>query len=85
MRALVWRYMSAKHRESEKNLVTEDHLQEIKSDISCLKSQLLDTLEKYAAASTSVSASASAYEGKTLFKRAESAASLSSKLPPSSI
>lgn len=46
MRALVWRYISAKHRESEMNSITEDHVQEIRGDISSLKFLMYDVLEK---------------------------------------
>ncbi|XP_065225839.1 transient-receptor-potential-like protein [Planococcus citri] len=60
MRALVWRYMSAKHRECETNLVTEDHLQEIKSDISGLKFHLLDALEKCSTTNMTTTATATA-------------------------
>lgn len=46
MQALVWRYVSSRHRQSEMSSVTEDHIQEIKSDISSLKYQMLDVLKK---------------------------------------
>lgn len=46
IRALVWRYVSLRHMQSEMNAVTEDHIQEIKSDISSLKFQLWDILKQ---------------------------------------
>ncbi len=46
MQALVWRYISLKHRQTEMHSITEDHIQEIKSDISSLKYQLWDVLKR---------------------------------------
>lgn len=46
MQALVWRYISLKHRQSDINTISEDHIQEIKSDISALKYQLWDILKE---------------------------------------
>lgn len=45
MQALVWRYISLKHRQSELNPISEDHIQEMKSEISSLKYQLWDVLK----------------------------------------
>lgn len=44
MRALVWRYVSAKHREAEENPVTEDDINEVKGEISAAKCELLEVL-----------------------------------------
>ncbi|KDR22808.1 Transient-receptor-potential-like protein, partial [Zootermopsis nevadensis] len=44
MRALVWRYVSAKHRESEESPVTEDDINEVKGEISAAKCELLEVL-----------------------------------------
>lgn len=46
IRALVWRYVSLRHMQSEMNTVSEDHIQEIKSDISSFKFQLWDVLKQ---------------------------------------
>lgn len=45
MQALVWRYISLKHKESDLSPITEDHIQEVKSDISSLKFQLWGVLK----------------------------------------
>jgi hypothetical protein len=44
MRALVWRYVSAKHHEAEENPVTEDDINEVKGEISAAKCELLEVL-----------------------------------------
>jgi transient-receptor-potential-like protein len=44
MRALVWRYISAKHREAEESPVTEDDINEVKGEISAAKCELLEVL-----------------------------------------
>ncbi|XP_030748044.1 transient-receptor-potential-like protein [Sitophilus oryzae] len=46
MRALVWRYISAMHRKYEESDVTEDDVNEIKSDISSFRYELLEILNK---------------------------------------
>lgn len=46
MRALVWRYVSAMHRKLEENAVTEDDVNELKSDISAFRYELLEVLQK---------------------------------------
>ncbi|XP_044254648.1 transient-receptor-potential-like protein [Tribolium madens] len=46
MRALVWRYVSAMHRKLEENAVTEDDVNELKSDISSFRYELLEVLQK---------------------------------------
>ncbi|XP_058456664.1 transient-receptor-potential-like protein [Malaya genurostris] len=46
MRALVWRYVSAKHRKMEEDPVTEDDINEVKGDISALRYELLEIFEK---------------------------------------
>ncbi|XP_058837341.1 transient-receptor-potential-like protein [Topomyia yanbarensis] len=46
MRALVWRYVSAKHRKMEEAAVTEDDINEVKGDISALRYELLEIFEK---------------------------------------
>ncbi|KAJ8922843.1 hypothetical protein NQ315_007878 [Exocentrus adspersus] len=46
MRALVWRYVSAMHRKCEEAAVTEDDINEVKSDISSFRYEVLDVLEK---------------------------------------
>lgn len=46
MRALVWRYVSAMHRKCEENAVTEDHINEVKSEVSTFRYELLDILNK---------------------------------------
>ena len=44
MRALVWRYVSAMHRQAEDNPVTEDDINEVKGEISAAKCELLEVL-----------------------------------------
>jgi transient-receptor-potential-like protein len=44
MRALVWRYVSAMHRQAEENPVTEDDISEVKGEISAAKCELLEVL-----------------------------------------
>ncbi|CAH1159812.1 unnamed protein product [Phaedon cochleariae] len=46
MRALVWRYVSAKHRKCEEAPVTEDDVNELKSDISSFRYEILEVLGK---------------------------------------
>ncbi|KAJ3658094.1 hypothetical protein Zmor_009854 [Zophobas morio] len=46
MRALVWRYVSAMHRKCEENVVTEDDINEVKSDISSFRYEILEVLQK---------------------------------------
>lgn len=46
MRALIWRYISMKHREMENVGVTEDDVNEIKSDLSTMKYDFLEVLRK---------------------------------------
>ncbi|XP_055538332.1 transient-receptor-potential-like protein [Wyeomyia smithii] len=46
MRALVWRYVAAKHRKEEEDAVTEDDINEVKGDISALRYELLEVFEK---------------------------------------
>ncbi|RZC40408.1 hypothetical protein BDFB_009248 [Asbolus verrucosus] len=46
MRALVWRYVSAKHRKCEENAVTEDDINELKSDISSFRYEILEVLQR---------------------------------------
>ena len=46
MRALVWRYVSAKHRKTEESPVTEDDINEVKGDISAMRYEILEVLER---------------------------------------
>ncbi|CAB3225282.1 unnamed protein product [Arctia plantaginis] len=46
MRALVWRYVSAKHRKMVDEPVTEDDINELKVDVSALRYELLEVFEK---------------------------------------
>lgn len=46
MRALVWRYVSTTHRKCEDSVVTEDDINEVKSDISSFRYELIEVLEK---------------------------------------
>uniref|UniRef100_A0A182K248 Transient receptor ion channel domain-containing protein n=1 Tax=Anopheles christyi TaxID=43041 RepID=A0A182K248_9DIPT len=46
MRALVWRYVSAMHRRMEQDAVTEDDINEVKTEISAMRYELLDIFEK---------------------------------------
>ncbi|XP_052861869.1 transient-receptor-potential-like protein [Anopheles cruzii] len=46
MRALVWRYVSAMHRRMEQDAVTEDDINEVKTEISSMRYELLDIFEK---------------------------------------
>uniref|UniRef100_A0A6P7FQ08 Transient-receptor-potential-like protein isoform X1 n=2 Tax=Diabrotica virgifera virgifera TaxID=50390 RepID=A0A6P7FQ08_DIAVI len=46
MRALVWRYVSAMHRKCDEAMVTEDDVNELKSDISSFRYEILEVLGK---------------------------------------
>ncbi|KAL1114776.1 hypothetical protein AAG570_007600 [Ranatra chinensis] len=46
MRALVWRYVSAMHRQADEDPVTEDDVNEIKTEISSMRYELLNVLER---------------------------------------
>ncbi|XP_025195999.1 transient-receptor-potential-like protein isoform X2 [Melanaphis sacchari] len=46
MRALIWRYISMKHREMENMGVTEEDIKEIKSELSTMKYDFLEVLRK---------------------------------------
>lgn len=46
MRALVWRYISMKHQEMDNVGVCEDHINEIKSELSTMKYDFLEVLRK---------------------------------------
>lgn len=46
MRALVWRYISVSQRQCDENPVTEDDVNEIKGEISAMKCEILDVLER---------------------------------------
>lgn len=46
MRALIWRYVSMKHREMENMGVTEDDINEVKSELSTMKYDFLEVLRK---------------------------------------
>ncbi|KAF7285043.1 hypothetical protein GWI33_012349 [Rhynchophorus ferrugineus] len=46
MRALVWRYVTAMHKKYDESEVTEDDVNEIKSDISSFRYELLEVLNK---------------------------------------
>lgn len=46
MRALIWRYISMKPREMENAGVTEDDVNEIKSELSTMKYDFLEVLRK---------------------------------------
>jgi len=46
MRALIWRYISMKPREMESVGVTEDDVNEIKSELSTMKYDFLEVLRK---------------------------------------
>lgn len=42
----MWRYVSAMHRKCEENIVTEDDISEVKSEVSAFRYELLDILNK---------------------------------------
>lgn len=46
MRSLVWRYVSAMQRRVDDSIVTEDDIQEVKADISAIKYEILEVLER---------------------------------------
>nr|CAI5851753.1 unnamed protein product [Callosobruchus analis] len=46
MRALVWRYVAAMHRKVEESAVTEDDINEVKSDISSFRYEVMEVLSK---------------------------------------
>lgn len=46
IRSLVWRYISSMHRRFEQSTVTEDDINEVKSDISAMRYEMLEVFEK---------------------------------------
>ncbi|GJQ82376.1 TRPL [Trypoxylus dichotomus] len=46
VRALVWRYVSSMHRKCEESSVTEEDINEVKSDISAFRYEMLEILNK---------------------------------------
>jgi hypothetical protein len=46
MRALVWRYVASMHRQFEESEVTEDDINEVKGEITSMRYELLEVLEK---------------------------------------
>lgn len=42
----MWRYVSASHRKFEESPVTEDDINEVKGEISTMRYELLEVLEK---------------------------------------
>lgn len=46
MRSLVWRYVSAKHRRDDENVVSEDDINEVKCDISAMRYEMLEIFER---------------------------------------
>lgn len=46
MRALVWRYISASQRQGDEDPVTEDDVNEIKGEISGMKCEILNVMER---------------------------------------
>lgn len=45
MRSLVWRYVAAQNRKFEDNPVTEDDINEVKSEISTMRYEMLEIFE----------------------------------------
>ncbi|KAI4463497.1 transient receptor potential channel [Holotrichia oblita] len=46
VRALIWRYVSSMHRKCEESSVTEEDINEVKSDISAFRYEMLEILNK---------------------------------------
>lgn len=46
IKALIWRYVVNAHSEHELEPVTEDHINELKSDFSSWRCELLDILKR---------------------------------------
>jgi transient-receptor-potential-like protein len=46
MRALIWRYVAAMQRKQDENPVTEDDINEVKSEITSAKCEILETLSR---------------------------------------
>nr|XP_022912725.1 transient-receptor-potential-like protein [Onthophagus taurus] len=46
IRALVWRYVTSMHRKCDESLVTEDDINEVKSDMSAFRYEILEVLNK---------------------------------------
>lgn len=46
IRSLVWRYVSSMHRRCDDDMVTEDDVNEVKSDISSMRYEILEVLER---------------------------------------
>lgn len=45
MRSLVWRYVAAMHRKFENNPVSEDDINEVKSEINTMRYEMLEIFE----------------------------------------
>jgi len=46
MMSLVWRYISAMHRKVEESPVTEDDINEVKGEISSMRYELMEVLQR---------------------------------------
>lgn len=46
MRALVWRYICLQHRQADSNPVTEDDVNEVKGEITAMRYELMNVLDK---------------------------------------
>ena len=46
VRSLVWRFVSTKHRDEQSRTVTEDDVNEIKGEITTMRYEMLEVLEK---------------------------------------
>lgn len=46
MRSLVWRYVSSMHHKDEESTITEDDINEVKSDISAMRYEMLEIFER---------------------------------------
>lgn len=46
MRALVWRYVSSMHRHMDDSPVTDDDINEVKGEITSMRYELLEVLER---------------------------------------
>lgn len=46
MRSLVWRYVSTKAQKHEERAVTEDDINEVKTEVKAMRFELLEIFEK---------------------------------------
>lgn len=46
MRSLIWRYVSSMHKQADDSPVTDDDINEVKGEITAMRYELLEVLER---------------------------------------